>query len=159
VKSAFDSLAPGGWLETQDICLPARCDDDSMKGTVLWEWNENMMKAAEKLGRPWTNAQKYAQWMEELGFEDVHEVVYQWPNSPWPKGRRMKELSMWVQQDFLDGLQGLSMALFTRGLGWSSQQVEVFLIDVRKDIKDRKIHNYWPIYFVYGRKPNAKAEA
>lgn len=40
-------------------------------------------------------------------------------------------------------LEGFSMALFTRILGWSKEEVETFLIDVRKEMKDPKIHAYW----------------
>jgi hypothetical protein len=32
------------------------------------------------------------------------------------------------------------MRIFTNVLGWSREQIEVFLIDVRKDLKNRKIH-------------------
>jgi len=53
----------------------------------------------------------------------------------------------------LDGLEGYSMALLTRGLGMSNEEVQVFLADVRKDMKNPRIHAYWPMYFVYGRKP------
>ena len=48
-----------------------------------------------------------------------------------------------MYENFGGGVQGLSMALFTRGLGWSVQEVETFLVDVRKDMKDTKIHGYY----------------
>ena len=38
------------------------------------------------------------------------------------------------------------MAIFTRALGWSKEEVEVFLVDVRKNIKDMKIHCYWEMH-------------
>jgi len=38
------------------------------------------------------------------------------------------------------------MAVFTRGLGWSKEQTEVFLAGVRKDMKNTKIHCYWEMY-------------
>lgn len=43
-------------------------------------------------------------------------------------------------------LEGLSMAIFTHALGWSKEEAEVFLVDVRKDIRDTKIHCYWEMY-------------
>lgn len=53
---------------------------------------------------------------------------------------------MWQQENLLGGgLLNLSIALFTRVLGWTSAEVETFLIDVRKEIKDTKIHAYWPM--------------
>lgn len=39
----------------------------------------------------------------------------------------------------------MSVALFTRALNWSTEELEVFLADVRKDIKNSKIHSYWPM--------------
>jgi hypothetical protein len=45
------------------------------------------------------------------------------------------------------------MALFTRALGWTAEEVEVFLVGVRNDMKNPSVHGWWPIYVVYGRKP------
>ena len=51
------------------------------------------------------------------------------------------------------GLEAMSLALMTRGLGWSREEVLVFAALVRKDIADTNIHAYWPLSVVYGRKP------
>lgn len=50
----------------------------------------------------------------------------------------------------MDALAAISLAVFTRpedqgGLGWSSKELEVYLAAVRKDIKDPRIHSYWPM--------------
>jgi hypothetical protein len=37
------------------------------------------------------------------------------------------------------------MAIFTRFQGWSREEVEVFVVDVRKEMKDTRIHIYWPM--------------
>lgn len=50
---------------------------------------------------------------------------------------------MWTYENLGNGASGLSMALFTRALGWRPEEVEVFLVDVRKQMKDRSIHAYW----------------
>jgi hypothetical protein len=52
---------------------------------------------------------------------------------------------MWSEQNFCGGLYGLSVALFTRALGWTPTELEVFLADVRKDLRNRQIHAYWPM--------------
>ena len=51
-------------------------------------------------------------------------------------------LGLWNNENLVGGLQGLSMALFTRVLNWSTQEVEAFLVDVRKDMKNTRIHSY-----------------
>lgn len=52
---------------------------------------------------------------------------------------------MWTYENLGNGASGLSMALFTRALGWTQQEVELFLVDVRRDMKDRSVHGYWPL--------------
>lgn len=44
-----------------------------------------------------------------------------------------------------NGATGLSLALFTRHLGWRPEEVEVFCIDVRKAMLNRAIHGWWPM--------------
>jgi len=49
---------------------------------------------------------------------------------------------MWHQEATAPGLEGLSLGLFTRVLGWTKEEVEVFLVGVRRDMKDTRIHTY-----------------
>jgi hypothetical protein len=49
---------------------------------------------------------------------------------------------LWAHEVTMSNLSGLSIALFTHGLGWSVEELEVFLADVRKDLKNSKIHSY-----------------
>lgn len=41
---------------------------------------------------------------------------------------------------FLEGLEAFSVATFTQVLGWSHEEVQVFLALVRKDARDRTVH-------------------
>ena len=54
-----------------------------------------------------------------------------------------KELGMWVLTNFSDMLDGLSLAHFTRALGWSSGETLAFCAKVRADMKNPRIHSYW----------------
>jgi SAM-dependent methyltransferase len=54
IASAIDALAPGGWLEYQDIVIPMECIDDSWEGSTLKRWNEIMRDSAWKAGRDFT---------------------------------------------------------------------------------------------------------
>ena len=49
----------------------------------------------------------------------------------------------WTYENIVQGVQALSLALFTRALDWKPEQLEVFLSDVRKDLRNRNIHAYW----------------
>jgi hypothetical protein len=50
---------------------------------------------------------------------------------------------MWAHEASVSNLGGMTTALYTRGLGWSAEEVEVFLAGVRNDMKNLKIHSYW----------------
>jgi hypothetical protein len=54
-------------------------------------------------------------------------------------------IGMWNLENTTSGLEGFSMAPFTRALGWTKQAVEVFSVGVRREMKDRQIHAYWPM--------------
>ncbi|KAL3425459.1 methyltransferase domain-containing protein [Phlyctema vagabunda] len=142
VRSAFEALAPGGYFEVQEFIMPLGCIDSTMDGTALQQWNANMCQAADVLGRPLTNGKNYARYLHEAGFVDVVEKHQYWPLNPWARGKKEKVLGMWTQQDMLDGLDGVSTALFVRGLNWTKEQVDVFLERVRKDVKNTDIHAY-----------------
>jgi hypothetical protein len=36
----------------------------------------------------------------------------------------------------LQGLSAISMMVFTRAFGWSAEEVEKYLVDVRRDMQD-----------------------
>jgi hypothetical protein len=44
----------------------------------------------------------------------------------------------WIQ--LYEGLQALSLRLFISFLGWSQQELEMLLLEVRKDLRNPKIH-------------------
>jgi hypothetical protein len=60
---------------------------------------------------------------------------------------------MWEMTNLLEGIEGFSVALFTKILGWSRAELEVFLAQVRKDVQNRRIHAYWRLVGVIGQKP------
>lgn len=144
-KSAYDSLEPGGYFELQDMAIPMRAIDDTLKGTAMEFWADTTMSAAEKLGRSWKNVEKYSKLMEEAGFVDVTERHFQWPMNPWAKGKHMKILATYWMEDMLRALEGLSMAVLTRAGGITKEEVETLTAKVRKDIVNKNIHAYQPV--------------
>lgn len=144
---------PGGYLEMQDSHFPIQGQGDRWNPEcALYQWSAQIVQGLGVFQRELAAA-KYKQYMEEAGYVDVKEVQYIWPQNTWPQDPKLKELGRWMLVNSLDGLEGYSLAILTRGLGMSAAEVQVFLADVRRDMKDRRIHAYWPMYFVYGRKP------
>lgn len=153
VQHIWDNLAPGGYFELQDPCMPMRCDDGSMDGTALGEWNRLMDEGMLRTGKDLRGNLEWGRYMKEVGFEGVVERHAACAFNTWPRGDKNKLLGAMCCQNLLEGVQSMSLALFTRVLGWSSEDVLSFLVDVKKDLMNRKIHSYCGVYFVYGRKP------
>lgn len=149
------NLEPGGYLEFQDYGLPLKCADETLTGTSLEQWGILLCEAARKLGRPMGTdvSDRYREWMEAVGFVDIEERHFMWPSNSWPKDPYMKELGRWNLINILDGLEGFCLALLTRGLGWSKAEVDIFVANVSNDIRDRRIHGYYPMPVFWGRKP------
>lgn len=154
-RQAYDNLEPGGWLEIQDYGLPVKSADNTTAGTDILRWGELLCSASLALGRPMGSdcCDHYAAQMDEAGFVDIEIRMFMWPSNGWPKDPFMKTLGQWNQMNILDGLEGFCLALLTRGLGWKKQEVDIFVAKVSRDFRDRKIHAYFPMPVVYGRKP------
>jgi ubiquinone/menaquinone biosynthesis C-methylase UbiE len=144
IKQTYKTYAPDSYLEMQDGVLPLHCHDDTLEGTVLEAWVKTGHEAGMKVGRPWNNAPNYKRWMEEIGFEDVREKIFEVPTNPWAKGRRAKELGMWFNADMSEAL-GASRVLLLKVLKWSPEKVEPFLDSVKIDLKKKEIHAYMPM--------------
>nr|POE74527.1 putative methyltransferase tdie [Quercus suber] len=150
------SLFFRGWLEVQDYGLPVTSADGTHEKTDLTQWGELLSEASSALGRPMGSIEcsdLHVQRMQDAGFVDIQTRMFMWPTNGWPKDPFMKELGRWNQINILDGLEGFCLALLMRGLGWKKEEVDVLVARVSRDLKDRRIHAYFPMPVVYGRKP------
>lgn len=154
IKKSFRYLKPGGFMESQEYMPTVYCDDGTMDSSYAFaEWTATQDKAAMILGRPLRIANKLKRWYEQAGFVDVHEEIYKLPVNSWPKDPQFKMLGRFTESNWLDGLQAFSLQMFQKGLGWTKDEIEVYLVHVRKAISDRNVHAYHKIYVVWGRKP------
>ncbi|KAK1529557.1 methyltransferase domain-containing protein [Colletotrichum paranaense] len=154
LRRAYDALEPGGFIELQDNAFPILCQDGTLKpDDPMARWSTLMMEGTELIGRPITVPARFRSMLSEAGFVDVVEHKRVWPTSPWPLNPELKELGVWGQACSLEGIEPGAMALFTRVLGWTREEVVVFMAGVRDDFKNTNIHGFWNVYSVYGMKP------
>lgn len=129
----------------QDVYFKPHSIDGTVDGTSLAKWNEIIIEGAKKLGRDWHCVQHYKRWFEDVGFEDVVEMHSYWPMNPWTKGKKMKAIGALSMKNALEGINSISMAIMTRVLKKSPDEVEAGVEEVKRDIKDSSIHSYWPV--------------
>lgn len=141
-KSMYDNLNPGGWVESQETIIYFQSVDGSIDGTALQRWNTLLLQGIRKLGRSATEALRCKYYLAQAGFVNLGEKKFAVPMNPWAKGRDEKAIGAMQMMNNLEGIDGLTMTVFTRALDWDPADVEKLLIDVKKDLKDRSIHAY-----------------
>jgi SAM-dependent methyltransferase len=158
VEKAYNQLEPGGYFEVEDMACPIGCDDGTFtKESDLWTWVTTLMKAMDAAQRPLNAAQRWKSLMEEVGFEDVVETVHKWPINTWPRDPKYKTLGRWCLLNTDQVIETAILAPATRFLGWAPEEAQVLAAKARTAIRDPRVHAYWPIHVVYGRKPGGES--
>jgi len=164
IRNAKPYLRPGsGWLECHEIHPSPISDDNTIpEEWPARDWDENLDYACTHgidPPRPVRIGPDIKTWMQRAGYVDIHEHISKIPMGPWPKDRRLKRIGQWWLRNWLSGLQGFSLKLFsTEGLNWSREEIEVMLAEVRKCLAMKEVHAYHRYYVVYGRRPSAEEE-
>lgn len=121
-------------------------DDDTLPAdSALVRFGELLRGAGAKFGRNFVVASELKDLMVDVGFEDVTLSKYKWPLGTWPKDTHFKEIGMFSHENAMMAADGLAMAPLTRAYEWTRDEIEVFLVDVRKDLKNRAYHAYVPM--------------
>ncbi|CAG7562055.1 unnamed protein product [Fusarium equiseti] len=156
LKKIYDNLTPGGWVEIQEIDVMARSDDGTLKpDSAITKWCKLLVEASVKLKQPYQSLHLFKDILSEAGFTEIVDMRFKWPINHWPKDKKYKELGVWHHENAANALESVTMAPITRAFGWTVDEVQVLLANVRKELNDTKIHGYWPICSVFGRKPLA----
>merc|ERR1711939_439816 len=154
-EQAYEALQPGGWVENQEFDLTFACDDGTLPSDAACSrWVDLWNFGIEKFGLVGRCLpEKMADQMRNAGFINVQIVPRKMPIGTWPRDPDLRQSGLFSLVGMLEGLSGLSQRVFTKALGWSVEEMELLLMDVRRELKNRRIHTYFPIYVVYGQKP------
>ncbi|KIW76809.1 hypothetical protein Z517_09253 [Fonsecaea pedrosoi CBS 271.37] len=156
-QKAFRQLQPGGWLEIHGVCLPTSDDETIPPDSALHGWINHMSEALERADRDPSLelGQKYEDILRRVRFDGIARIEYKVPQNEWPKDGSLKELGRYNLESVDMGIEAFSMRPFTEFLGWTPEEVKVSEALVRRELRNREIHAYWPRFVVYGQKPVA----
>ncbi|KAK4494688.1 hypothetical protein PRZ48_014044 [Zasmidium cellare] len=154
ISQIYEQTSPGGWAEFHDLDLHNVSPDNSIPpGNATLEMYKYVIEGCDKMGRTCCPGPHLKGWLEDAGFVNVKEEVFKLPVGPWPKDPHLKRIGGLNLMQFLDGLEAFSLGMFTQVLGWSVEQVHLFLMDVRRDAMKKSVHMHHWFYVVYGQKP------
>lgn len=163
MQTARRYLKPGrGWLECHEVEVEVFSDDNTIPPNwPFTNWFRGHREGYASFRNPSTLnvADKLMRMMQDAGYVDIHERVDKIPMNPWPKAPFLKEVGQMWEMNWVEGLSGFSNKAYgPEGLGWTQNELEVFLIDVRKAIRDRTVHAYQKYHAVWGRRPSEEEE-
>ncbi len=130
------------------------CDDNSMPpdyGPKLM--SVNITKALATFGVEMYIIERMPERLGDAGFVNVQTRVHKVPVGPWARDKTLRTIGSYNRGVLWDGLQAITMGTFTRGLKWTREEVETFLVKVRKDLMDPSVHSYVFFHSVWAQKP------
>jgi hypothetical protein len=130
----------------QDLCTPFASDDGTLtEDTTTYQLGQLFSESSKKLGRSLEVASTYKGLMEKAGFVDVVEKQLKWPIGTWPRDKYYKDVGAWYLANLDTGLEGLVLALFTRGLNWTKDETILYCARARQQLRNPKVHAYLPM--------------
>ncbi|KKA23329.1 hypothetical protein T310_2639 [Rasamsonia emersonii CBS 393.64] len=142
VRQCYQNLRPGGWVEFQDTTNRLYSEDGTLKAdNNLLKLMTGLIDACAKIGISGDFTPQIKGEVEKAGFVNVEEKIFK------------KEIGAFTALQFIEGVEGLTAALFSEILGWSKGEIVVFNAKVKEDCKRRDVHCMHEIRVVIGQKP------
>ncbi|RYP09002.1 hypothetical protein DL765_008599 [Monosporascus sp. GIB2] len=157
-NQAYKVLKPGGYLESYEASVRQESDDGSIPpGSAMDQWGKLFWEAGRKLRRSFRVYQDNLQVkaMEEAGFVDIQVWEFKAPIGGWPADPKLREIGEFAQMCTEADIEGYILFVCHTVLGWSKEEVSVFVAHWRRQVRSKKTHAFYRQRVVWGRKPEA----
>ncbi|KAH8892458.1 S-adenosyl-L-methionine-dependent methyltransferase [Thozetella sp. PMI_491] len=157
-RQAFAHLKPGGWLESLEIDIETRSENPTVAkdmSHVFKRWCELFWRAGNKTGRTFRIARdgRMEQYMRDAGFVDIVHKQWKVPIGGWPQDPKLKRIGLFNGLFIDQSLDGFAIYPVGEILGWSQEEVDTLVSNMRRALHDPKALPYYIIHMVYGSKP------
>ncbi|KOS22898.1 Demethylmenaquinone methyltransferase [Escovopsis weberi] len=152
---AYRAMKPGGWVQSLETSPHLTSDDGSVTGTTaMGQWGKFFIEGGKKLGRPFTIVDEGVQRkaMEAAGFVDIQEYDFKMPLGSWPKDPRLKQMGQFAEIVLDKDIEGWVLFM-ANTLGWSREEILVYVGMLRKELRSGALHAYYSQKVVWARKP------
>ena len=147
-------MRPGAWFEIQEVLhFPISHNGTMPADHPVAQYWDLINQGLTRLGIDFhaVAGGRLANRMRECGYVNVSERTLQIPIGTWPKNKVLKTVGLYWRTILLDGIQAIALGPLMRGLGWSREEVELFLVQVRKAYHDNSCLMFMPLHIIYGR--------
>ncbi|KAF2425830.1 S-adenosyl-L-methionine-dependent methyltransferase [Tothia fuscella] len=154
MRQAYRFTKPGGWVEFQDFTMKFYTTNGEYRdGCSADKWTDEIIAGMKTIGREPEPGPKLEAWIKDAGFFNVVHKVFPVPVGTWPNNRKLKQIGAFDLVQFLDGLESISLRIFTGVRGWRKEEVQVYLSQVRKDLMNPRMQMQHNFHVAYSQKP------
>ncbi|KAL4892359.1 S-adenosyl-L-methionine-dependent methyltransferase [Aspergillus ambiguus] len=158
---AYRHLVPGGWLEVweKDLRFFTESNNEQDEGRLaaLRQWEALMEEAAARFGKRINVAAEQKDLTQRAGFVEVAEQVFRVPFGKWSDDPRMKNIGGFYKYQMQCALEGYTLRLVTKTLGWSKEDTDALLGRVREELQQEELRLYSNFRLIIGKKPTESA--
>lgn len=150
----FQHTAPGGWVELAETNNRVVSDDDSIPAdSALARIVRANLEGVQRLGLRTPDGDELRLLLAHAGFVDIEIHAVKQPWGGWPANDDQKKAGLLMLVNAEAALEAYTLALFTRVLGMTIQQVRELCEAAVADVKDPNVHAYNIVYYAIGRRP------
>ena len=145
-EQAFKHCAPDGYFECLEMTTSIRSDHTKIKSdNAIVRWTTLLKEGIQRMGSSLdVDFDKIAWMMREVGFVDITVKPFKVPIGTWPRDPTLKEAGSVQLVAMLEGIEGLSLAVYTRCLGWSIDDTQKLIAETRQEFTRKRACYYWP---------------
>ncbi|KAK7960290.1 hypothetical protein PG988_011504 [Apiospora saccharicola] len=144
IGSIYDALSPGGWLEISEWVQVLQCPNHSLEGTSFAKWDRAYQQGS-KLGNAATFPYRYKSILHKAGFRRIHVRKYAVPTNAWPNSKSLQRIGHMQATNFLSVVDILSRDMFVHVLGWTSQEADTLIAQVRHEVQENNLHAFYTL--------------
>lgn len=161
LRQCYAHTKPGGYVEFQDWNTWLYSQDGTLPAeSALNKFHQMSCAGRHAQGYNMRPGPDLEQYFKDAGFVNIEVQKIRLPLGPWPKDKFTKEIGIINLVQMEKAVEAICLAVFTQlppeaGGPWSWEAVQVFLADIRKDMRNKKIHGLYDFFVVHGRRPES----
>ncbi|KAG8362495.1 hypothetical protein FVEN_g62 [Fusarium venenatum] len=145
----------------QPSWVPPNVKFDLEDATRDWSWSENsfdfvhmryLIEASKAFGRSFCEIEGDVQLLAAAGFVDLQVTDFKVPVGGWAKDPKLREVGQFLRATMEADLEGYTLMAWQQILGWPKEDYQLFVMNMRKSLRDKRVHGYIRVRFINARK-------
>lgn len=147
MKQTYNCTRSGGWVEFQDWNTALYSVDESLPpDSAVAKFHIMSIGVREAQGYDMNPGRSLESWLREAGFVNIAAKKILLPLGPWPKNRQAKKIGAYNLLQMETAIEGICLGTLPHApQPWSDEEIQVFLTQIRKDLRNPRIHGQYDL--------------